>query len=42
MAIAIGKFYQVERPGYEDNFSAIVPLHDDRDSLLADLLAKFI
>jgi Pyruvate:ferredoxin oxidoreductase and related 2-oxoacid:ferredoxin oxidoreductases, beta subunit len=40
--VAIGKFYQVERPGYEDNFSRIASSKSDRDILLAACLEKFI
>lgn len=40
--IAIGRFYQVDRPGFEDCFPRIGALPVDREAKLRDVLERFI
>jgi len=40
--IAIGKFYEADKPGYEQNFSGFKLQKDDRSSKLQQVFAKFI
>jgi len=40
--IAIGKFYEIQKPCYEDRFVAFRPEPSDRTSMIDDLLKRFI
>ncbi len=40
--IAIGKFYEVDKPGYEQNYSGFKPQKDDRSGKLQQVFEKFM
>lgn len=39
--IAIGKFFEVERPGYEENYSRFKAEKEDRNEMLKNVLERF-